>query len=455
MYFELWVIGIAILILFFLLDDLIIDITAFIYRLKPEPISKSILEKEDSSLPLAIMIANWKESEVLEYMVKGNFLNMPSKEKTYIFLGVYPNDLETKEIALKLSREIPNVIAVINPLKGPTYKGQMLNVVIDEIFNTEKKLGLLFEGFILHDSEDVLSPLQTQLYRYALSDNDFIQTPVLSLPLKSTDFVGGTYLDEFAEMHTKELLVRQYLGASLPSAGVGTCISRSLIRKIMFEQGGDLFLPNSLTEDYNLGLLTKSFDFNSGFLCHFLEGDSCKKIIGTREYFPNEIWSSVKQKTRWVTGISFQGYQKFGWFGNFWEHYFLWRDRRGPVGALIVVNSFVILIGMALNRQELLFNRSLIQTFMFINLIGLGYKALIRVFLVTRVAGLKEGLLSVIRWPFSVFINSAAGFRSTYQYYMSRVTGKTIKWSKTTHKIPELFNKNILTNKKEEEGVSV
>jgi adsorption protein B len=66
-----------------------------------------------------------------------------------------------------------------------------------------------------------------------LSTHHYVQIPVFSLPLKWSHLVAGTYIDEFAEAHTKDVLVRARLGAPLPSAGVGTALRKDLVHWLL------------------------------------------------------------------------------------------------------------------------------------------------------------------------------------------------------------------------------
>jgi bacteriophage N4 adsorption protein B len=212
----------------FLIDDLFIDFYALIKQLKPISLKRVDLFKQSKQKNLAIMVANWKEEDVLEAMVRGNMANLPN-ENVHLFIGVYPNDTATYEIAKRMDLEFERVHLVVNELEGPTYKGQMLNQIIYQILYFEEMNHIQFDAFVMHDSEDILHPHISYLYSHGLEDSDFIQTPVLSLDVSPLDFVAGTYLDEFAEVHSKDLLVRESLGAALPSAGVGTCLSRKLV----------------------------------------------------------------------------------------------------------------------------------------------------------------------------------------------------------------------------------
>ena len=49
----------------------------------------------------------------------------------------------------------------------------------------------------------MLHPLELKYYNYLLPRMDFIQLPVTSLEREWYELVAGTYMDEFAEWHTK------------------------------------------------------------------------------------------------------------------------------------------------------------------------------------------------------------------------------------------------------------
>lgn len=431
---EILILIVSFLIFIFLIDDLFIDYVVISRRLKPLKIKKSVLDKQNKNIPIAIMIANWKESDVIEAMVRGNFSRIKPDEATHVFLGVYPNDMETKNKAESLSQIFPHVHLVVNELEGPTFKGQMLNQILEFIFKYEKTNNIEFKGFVLHDSEDVLNTHQIQLYRYGVNSANFIQVPVFPIINYKNSFVGATYIDEFIEMHAKELLARQYLGAALPSAGVGTCLDRDLIKRFYKEHGGKVFLPNALTEDYNLGLQTKIWGYKSQFFCFYLENESCKNIISTREIFPQTAKAAIRQKSRWVTGIVFQGYQKFKWFGNFNERYFLWRDRKSVLGAFLTLFSLCILFYMLVENPQF---SELMKTVLILNLSGFVIRVLSRIYFVTKYCSVKHGLLSVLRWPTAIYVNMCSGILAYYQRLLSQWTKKEIKWVKTEHKLPE------------------
>jgi adsorption protein B len=178
-----------------------------------------------------------------------------------------------------------------------------------------------------------------------LNQYDFVQIPVFSLPVSCFSLVAGIYIDEFAESHTKSVLVRNRLGAPIPSAGVGTAVSRKLVQECMKRQEGDLLNTKSLTEDYELGLSTESLGVKSKFSCYFyMKPDLKREYIATREYFPKSFKTSVRQKSRWTLGIAFQGFENLGWSGSPIHRYFLFRDRKGPFCNALVMLSATLLV---------------------------------------------------------------------------------------------------------------
>jgi hypothetical protein len=68
---ELWLTISALLVSLFLLDDLFIDFIGLIFRLGPDE-NFNFKQVRGRNKRLAIMVANWKEHDVIEAMVKAN-----------------------------------------------------------------------------------------------------------------------------------------------------------------------------------------------------------------------------------------------------------------------------------------------------------------------------------------------------------------------------------------------
>ncbi len=434
--------------LIFTLDDLFIDAYALLKRIAPMQIDSSFLAKI-KSVPqknIAIIVANWKEAEVIAPMIRGNLRGIDYQNYTF-FLGVYPNDLPTWEAARKLEELYPHkVVVVVNTQNGPTSKGQMLNEMARQIFNSELRLGKTFDLLLMQDSEDVLHRHSLSLMNYFSSFADFVQIPVFSFDVPLKSLVGGIYIDEFAEAHTKDLLVREALGGAVPSAGVGTLISRALVLSLQDKQNGDFLKEDTLTEDYHLGMMTKELGFKSKFACVQYEKDNGEKeFIATREYFPSEINASMRQKSRWTLGIAFQGLENLNWRGSLIDKYFLWRDRRGPWNSVLIVLSTVLLVAFivakSFGRMPEALQHPSFQVLMALNMINMTLRLVQRMKAVATTNARGHIALVPIRWLLANIVNVGATLKAYRQFQESRKTGKRPVWIKTEHRLPEHFGK--------------
>ena len=187
-------------------EDALIDVIAF-------GISRFSLAgglKLQSEIPtVGVFVANWREEDILGRMVEGNLarIKMPSVR---LYLGVYPNDIRTRDVAMELAERHPDRVRVIvNKLDGPTSKGQMLNEMFRQVYASAERPELV----VLHDSEDVIDPRTFEVYARYAEQHDFIQVPVFSLNSTGRSMVAATYMDEFAERHTRE---RSYAMRSAP-----------------------------------------------------------------------------------------------------------------------------------------------------------------------------------------------------------------------------------------------
>lgn len=431
----------------FTLDDLFIDFVAFSKKLKPRLINASVLErmKRTKQKQVAIMIANWKEAEVLGPMIRGNIRGLEYDNYTF-FLGVYPNDTATWEEASRLEKLYPHkVVVIVNSLPGPTSKGQMLNEIARQIIASEEMTKKHYDIFLLQDSEDVLHRHSLTLMNFYSHEADFIQIPVFSFDVPKLSLVGGIYIDEFSESHTKDLLVRQELGAAIPSAGVGTAMSRDLVVGMMLQQEGKFLKEDTLTEDYHLGIMAKPLGFRSQFVCVQLEKDSGhKEFIATREYFPSHFMASIRQKSRWTLGIAYQGMENIQWSGSLVDRYFLLRDRKGPASSVLIVLATLVLlifVGIALLSAKVpeAFQNRWIQGLVVLNTLGMALRLVQRMRAVHRVNGWAQMMLVPMRWPLANVVNVMASYRAYRTYKDSIRKGTRPVWVKTDHKLPAHF----------------
>lgn len=389
--------------------------------------------------PTAIFVANWHEADVLGKMVEGNLARIPIPA-VKLYLGVYPNDTDTLNVALDLAKKHPDrVQVIINSLPGPTSKGQMLNEMFRQVFRTDDGPELV----VLHDSEDVIDPRTFAVYAAYAKDHDFIQVPVFSLTSTHRSLVAATYMDEFAERHTREMVVRDAVGAMIPSAGVGTCMTKRLIRHFVNERGSVL-MNGCVTEDYILGVEVKRAGFRSAFAAVSADDGSGIDFVATREYFPSGLMASIKQKTRWVYGICFEGMHKLGWAGDPWDFYFFLRDRKGLITNFLPPIAFFLLVALLagwVDSAEM--PEHLIPVFeisIALNLFALVVRLVVRLAACGQVYGKLDFLGIIERWPVAAIVNFVAVFRAWRTYLTeSEFATKPIVWSKTAHEVPDDF----------------
>lgn len=356
----LYIIGLVLVCLYLAmsLDDFIWDIVTTIVRMfRPKP--RLDFKKLDTVPPklLAVTIAAWHEESVLGDVID-NFITSTSYPRSmyHIFLGVYPNDPATQEVAESLAKRYYNVHVVINALPGPTSKAQNINHVIRQIRLFEQEHGWEFAALTIHDSEDVVHPYELLVTNYLLDTHDALQFPVFPLvrmPKFSNFFkyiTSGTYADEFAENHYTTMVNRYMAKAFVPSAGTGFVLSR---KTLAYFGGEDVLPSDSLTEDYRLALIL--FE-NNIRLYYVLErvprvnnkGEVVWDFVTTRSMFPNTFRTAVKQKTRWILGITMQSVRFRDIFLTkgipFVGRYSLYKDIKAKVGNLLSMIGYPVLI---------------------------------------------------------------------------------------------------------------
>jgi len=458
----------AVVIMISSFDDTLIDIYYWLrqaYRFvylqsrghKPLPIA-DLVEKPEQ--PIAIMVPAWRESAVIGQMIENTVASLEYGDFK-IFCGSYPNDPETGEIVDRMARRYKQVVHVRVPHPGPTCKADCLNWIIQAIFLTEEKRGIPFAGVVLHDSEDVIHPLELKLYNYLLPRKDLIQLPVLSLERSIWQFVGGTYLDDFAEWHSKDLVVRESFLGEVPSAGVGTCFSHAAIHALSAKTENQPFNTESLTEDYDFSYRLAKLGMSQVFVRFPVSYKVMRKslltraereieresVIAVREFFPDSFRAAYRQRARWILGIAFQGWLEMAWRGNWRTRYILLRDRKGIVTSVVSILAYFLLlnylIALAVQRWtgDVLFvglieSRDWVQLVMALNFVMLCNRVGQRFYFVSLVYGTRQGLMSLPRMVVNNFINFFATMRAWKLFVSHVIGGRPIAWDKTDHVYP-------------------
>jgi adsorption protein B len=388
---------------------------------------------------VGVFVANWGEEDVLARMVEGNLARI-ALPTVRLYLGVYPNDTGTRDVAMALGEKYPERVRVIvNTLPGPTSKGQMLNEMFRQVYGAPEPPDMV----VLHDSEDVIDPRTFEVYAAYAADHDFIQVPVFSLNSVDRSMVAATYMDEFAERHTREMIVRDALGATIPSAGVGTCVTKRLIEHFLRVRG-HVLMTGCVTEDYILGVEAKRAGFKAAFAAISADERRGLDYVATREFFPKSLAASIKQKTRWVYGINFEAARRLGWAGDVWDRYFFARDRKGAVASFLppVSLAFLIMVlsGAADPAAVPPAMDGLLSLSFSINFAFLVLRYLMRVQACHQVYGVWDPVGIALRWPVALYINMAAVWRA-WKIYLgeSAYATRPIVWAKTAHEIPDDF----------------
>jgi adsorption protein B len=459
--FEFCFLLIACLFLIGSLDDLLIDAVHLLNGLSPEKIPPLRWQywRSMEQKGIAVMIPAWREAAVLEAMVTTNLSRIRYNNYKW-FIGVYPNDVETCEIAACLQNRYPdNVVVVITDRPGPTSKAHCLNCILSHISENAGRLrgGWQPAYLAIHDAEDVIHPDCFTAINGQSIDLDFIQVPIFSLPVPVTKWVAGTYLDEFAEIHLKEIPVRQVLNMPIPSAGVGTFFSWRVLN-LMGRRFGYWFDEGNLTEDYEISLRIARIGGKQRFL---LMLDERAEIVATREYFPEELGRSIRQKTRWTTGIGLQTSAKWGNFGIFAGRfslknaataYALWRDRKAiwanpSVLAAWLLMALTCVVHTNLFSASAFSHLQLLRSLFIVNMALFTIRLYQRARFSEMIYGRAHGALAIPRVLLSTVINGAACLRALRQYYLAAASKLQTKivWDKTDHKFPDLATINHKT----------
>jgi adsorption protein B len=418
--------------------------------------------------PFAIMVPAWNEHEVIYSMVATNFRLLAYKNYHY-FIGVYQNDKATMAEVRRAKADCPNVHMVVVPRNGPTSKADCLNLILTAILDFESEAGGPFAGIALHDAEDFIHPHELTVFNSLIGTQyDFVQLPVFSFNQLLRDVVGGIYMDEFAEVHTKDLLVRKHLSGLIPCAGVSACFSRDAVVALAENNMGAMFQISSFTEDYDIAFRLRALGLRTTFVsCPVnytidMQRDTVSPVylkrtlpIATREFFPSKMRGAYRQRARWLVGIVFQGMAAHGWEGNWGTRYFLLRDRKGILTGPTVILGYFVLLNFVLIELYMetyaagvqidlvLLSRGLIVDLFFVNLIFLIWRILHRMYFTARIYDWRHGLVAAPRLIVANFVNFFAAVRATHIYFAHVITGKPLVWDKTAHSYPIKLQRNV------------
>jgi len=408
------------------------------WRRAGEPVAADHAERS-----IAVFVPCWLEHSVIGEMVEHNISAI--RYSNYVFfIGVYPNDEPTIDAVRRLEARHQRVHVALCPHDGPTSKADCLNWIYQRMLLYEEEQGARFELVVTQDAEDIIDPeALAEVNRHA-SGYGFIQLPVMPLPTPVWEFTHGLYCDDFAESHTKDMVARQALGGFIPSSGVGTGYRRDALERLATREFNRIFEPVCLTEDYENGLRIHRSGCHQIFL-PFRRSRSGP--VATREYFPRRFRHAVEQRTRWVTGIVFQTWERHGWTGDASQVYWLWRDRKSLIGYpvsllsnLLFAYGAITWFGARMSGAAWGLGRHLDQPHLV---------ALMSVTLVLQVIHLATRAAcsaSLYGWVFAAgvplravygnWLNTASAVQASARYLRARLRREPLVWVKTEHAYP-------------------
>ncbi|XNM51049.1 glycosyltransferase family 2 protein [Escherichia coli] len=193
--------------------------------------------------------------------------------------------------------------------------------MLDAITQFERSANFAFAGFILHDAEDVISPMELRLFNYLVERKDLIQIPVYPFEREWTHFTSMTYI----------------YGSVLSTAKMFRCVKPSpdrcparrrhlfsccAVTALLADGDGIAFDVQSLTRITDIGFRLKEKGMTEIFVRFpvvdeakereqrkFLQHARTSNMICVREYFPDTFSSGGlgKYSCR-IIGIVFQAF---------------------------------------------------------------------------------------------------------------------------------------------------
>ena len=453
---------VGIIILLSSLDDLFIDGWFWVRRCAAGSSRTGARLTRRSCAPggtaLAIMVPAWLEYDVIASMLETMVSTLEYKNYM-IFAGTYQNDERTIKEVERMRRRYRQLVRVEVPHDGPTCKADCLNWIVQAIFAQNEKQPEPFAGVILHDSEDVLHPLELKYYNYLLR---------ASTSSTARDLAGARLArarrrhlhGRVREWHTADLVVRESLSKMVLSAGVG---SRRALMELAAETNNQPFNTDTLTEDYDIGARLAQRGMRQIFGKFPVEyvarrrswfGLGPEKVttlsmpLGVREYFPQHLPHCLPAEGPLDAGHRPARLAASG-LDRIVRHPLPAVPRpQGPghvlhrhPGLSVAGELLPVLSGRPLRLVDRVLPSYLrpggwLVTLMWLNAVALLLRVVQRMYFVGNMYGWEHAVLSVPRMIVGNFINAMAAARAWKLFIGHLITGKRLAWDKTMHDFP-------------------
>lgn len=392
---------------------------------------------------IAVFIPAWDEAAVIGAMLATALARFGAGDYR-LYVGCYPNDPGTREAVRAIAARDPRVRPVLCSRAGPTTKADCLNHLWAALLADEAADGVRAKAVVLHDAEDVVDAGELAVFDRLIERFDLVQLPVLPIVHPGVGWfarlVSGHYCDEFAEAHGKLVVVREALGAAIPSAGVGCAIARAALGELADAAGGRPFDAASLTEDYELGL-TIAGQGRGGAFVRLPAGDAGEGLVAVRAFFPHELGAAVRQKARWMTGIALAGWDRLGWEGGIAERWMRLRDRRALLAALVLAAGYGALLIWGVQAALAWLglvpppDAGLPAWLVLVNVALACWRLAVRAGFVGAAYGWRAALCVPARTIVGNFIAMMAARRALFRY-LGLLRGEVLHWDKTAHHFP-------------------
>lgn len=386
---------------------------------------------------LAVFVPAWREADVIGAMLENCRQSWGADGCPYrIYVGCYPNDPHTANAVMRAAHADDHIRLVYVSHAGPTTKADCLNHLWRAMLADEMEDSAQVKAIVLHDAEDAVHAEELHVFACLITKGGAVQLPVIPMRTSRSRWISGHYCDEFAEAHGKNMVVREALGAPLPLAGVACAIERNLMGRLAQMNGGMPFDQNSLTEDYEFGIRIGAAGGRT-IMARIL--DRRGKLVGTRACFPDTLQTSVRQKTRWLTGIALAGWDRLGWDGNIAQKWMLLQDRKSIFAAIVLMAAYICIaltailaVGKALSFYQPSTLPKALTVLLWVNLAFVFWRLGVRAGFVAMLYGPKEAILSIPRSFISNIIAIMAARRACVNY-VRHCLGAPLNWDKTAH----------------------
>jgi adsorption protein B len=214
---------------------------------------------------------------------------------------------------------------------------------------------------------------------------------------------------------------------------VGCGFERKALQRLADSRGGQIFDPDSLTEDYENGFRLHELGYRQIFVPLRLDTGA---PIATREYFPRSRRAAVRQRSRWIAGIALQGWERQGWRAPWLQRYWFWRDRKGLVGSLLCPIANLAFVYGLVRWQPLTEGMPCMAWLYAATLAITVFQVSMRMRSSSRIYGWRFASLAPLRMFWGNLLNFHASVKAVSQFTTARVRRRTLRWQKTEHSFP-------------------